>query len=279
MNRLPNFLYIGTSKAGSTWLYSVLSAHPDVYMAPGKGLYFFDNKYDEGADWYREQFAGAGHESVVGEISHSYMYCPQASDRIAELRRDMRLMVCLREPAQRAFSAYLDGVKNGQFQGSFEQELEQIDSLLERGNYARYLEPFVNRFGRERIHVGIFDRLGAEPGQFIEEVYRFLEIEPLELAAPQTKKMMPAGRPRSKGLVKLAKQMSRAAKTVGLRSIRGRVKRSRLVRNSLYRPYGSNDKPVMSPATNQRLRDHFRQDVIDLDALLGTSLQQTWGYQ
>ena len=37
--RLPNFLYIGTSKAGSTWIYNVLDHHPDVYMAPGKGLY------------------------------------------------------------------------------------------------------------------------------------------------------------------------------------------------------------------------------------------------
>ena len=34
--RVPNFLYIGTSKAGSTWVYDLLNRHPDIYMAPGK---------------------------------------------------------------------------------------------------------------------------------------------------------------------------------------------------------------------------------------------------
>ena len=70
MNRCPNFLYIGTRKAGSTWLYSVLASHPDVYMAPGKGLYFFDNNYDRGSEWYRHHFAAAGRESIVGEVMH-----------------------------------------------------------------------------------------------------------------------------------------------------------------------------------------------------------------
>jgi hypothetical protein len=44
MSPQPNFIYIGTSKAGSTWLFDILSRHPEVYITPTKGLYFFDHR-------------------------------------------------------------------------------------------------------------------------------------------------------------------------------------------------------------------------------------------
>jgi len=64
--RLPNFLYIGTSKAGSTWIYDVLNRHPDIYMAPGKGLYFFSRHYERGLEWYASHFLGAASERIIG---------------------------------------------------------------------------------------------------------------------------------------------------------------------------------------------------------------------
>ena len=148
LSHLPNFLYIGTSKAGSTWLYSVLDHHPDIYMAPGKSLYFFCHHYGRGWNWYQSHFELASGERIRGEVSHSYLYSPEAVERIAHLESDVRLMVCLREPVDRAFSDYLDGVKNGQIQGSFAEGLEQVDGLLERGRYAKYLAPYVQQGAR-----------------------------------------------------------------------------------------------------------------------------------
>ena len=69
---VPDFLYVGTSKAGSTWLFNALSVHPDVWLASNKGLYYFDAHFDRGPDWYRQQFEGADGLSV-GEFSHSYL--------------------------------------------------------------------------------------------------------------------------------------------------------------------------------------------------------------
>ena len=65
--RLPNFLYIGTSKAGSTWIYHVLAEHPQVFIAPAKGVYFFDAHFDRGLDWYGDHFRKARDEMIVGE--------------------------------------------------------------------------------------------------------------------------------------------------------------------------------------------------------------------
>lgn len=55
----PDFLYIGTSKAGSTWLFNTMALHPEVFLASDKGLYYFDSQFSEGQDWYLEHFAGA----------------------------------------------------------------------------------------------------------------------------------------------------------------------------------------------------------------------------
>ncbi len=44
---LPNFVYIGPSKAGSTWLHEVLITQPQVFMTRAKDLYFFDRYFDK----------------------------------------------------------------------------------------------------------------------------------------------------------------------------------------------------------------------------------------
>jgi hypothetical protein len=278
MGRFPNFIYIGANKAGSTWLYDVLARHPDIFMAPGKGLYFFSKHYERGLDWYRDHFEGAGEEKIVGEISHSYMYSKDVCKRIAEMDPAIRLMVGLREPADRAFADYLDAVKNGLIQGDFETALENEPPFLLRSHYTRYLTPYVEQFGRDAIHVGVFDELSADPNAYARKIFAFLGIEELDLSAAQQQKMMPAGVPRSRFMAQLAKKASHTARALGLRGLRGKVKRSRAVRNALYRPFKADEKPRMLPETRARLRDRFDEEVTHLDDLLGTDLRQTWGY-
>jgi hypothetical protein len=278
MGRFPNFIYVGANKAGSTWLYDVLARHPDVYMAPGKGLYFFSKHYERGLDWYRSHFEDADDEEIVGEISHSYMYSNDVCKRIAEMDPAIRLMVGLREPADRAFADYLDGVKNGLIHGDFETELEGEPPFLQRSYYTRYLAPYVEQFGRDSIHVGVFDELSADPNAYANKVFTFLGIDELDLSHAQRQKMMPAGAPRSRLVAKLAKKASHAARALGLRGLRGKVKRSRTVRNALYRQFEADEKPKMLPETRARLREQFDEEVEHLDELLGTSLRQTWGY-
>lgn len=278
IGRIPNFIYIGTNKAGSTWLYDILANHPDVYMAPSKGLYFFSNHYERGLDWYRSHFVGAGDEKIVGEISHSYMYSKDACKRIAETNPAISLMVCLREPVDHAFTDYLNGVKNGFIQGDFETELERNPPFLQRSHYTRYLAPYIEQFGRDSIHVGVFDELSADPNAYAKKIFAFLGIEELELSHAQRQKMMPAAKPRSPVVARFAKKASHTARALGLRGLQSRVKRSRTVRNILYRPYEPYDKPTMHPETRARLRAHFDEETAQLDELLGTNLRQTWGY-
>ncbi len=273
----PNFLYIGTSKAGSTWLFNALALHPDVYLASNKGLYYFDQHFDRGQSWYLDQFAAADGTTAAGEISHSYLSSPEAAPRIADLNAGMRLLVCLREPVDRAFSDYLDLIKNGQFDGTFEAALEAHPRLVQRGRYATHLERYLECFPVEQLHVGLFDELRADAQQYADEVFAFLGVPQLPLPATALRSRMPAGKPRNKTVATAAKSASQAVKRLGLRRIRSRVKRSVLVRSALYRSY-TDDRPTLDPTTAAELRSEFAPEVARLDALLDAPVSRRWGY-
>jgi hypothetical protein len=274
---MPTFAYIGTSKAGSTWLFNALAGHPDVFLASNKGLYFFDQHVDRGPQWYLDHFRSAGDAVAAGEISHSYLSSPEAAARIAEFNPGMRLLVCLREPVDRAFSDYLDLVKNAQFDGSFSAALEQFPRLLARGRYATHLQRYLDVFPREQVHVSLFDDLRADPQAYADGVFDFLGVRRVELPPADLKSRMPAGTPRSTALATAAKSVSKLAKRTGLRRLRSRVKRSVVVRQALYRPY-TDDRPTIDPALAAELRRDFADEVFRLDSMLGRPVSERWGY-
>ncbi len=273
---VPDFLYIGTSKAGSTWLFNALAIHPDVWLASNKGLYYFDAHYDRGLDWYRAQFEGADGRAV-GEFSHSYLSSPEAPPRIATYSPTMRLLVCLREPVDRAFSDYLDLAKNNGFTGSFTEAVEQYPRLLDRGRYATHLSHYLEHFPATQIHVGLFDDLKTGAQEYADEVYDFLGIDRIMLSAGDLRERMPAGRPRNSAMVGMAKRASKMAASVGMRRWRSKIKRSTVVRSALYKQY-RDDKPRLDPAVAAELRRGFADEVARLDALLGQPVSERWGY-
>lgn len=278
MNRNPNFIYIGTSKAGSTWLFDLLSRHPDVYMPPTKGTYFFDHHFAKGWDWYSQHFAAATTEKIVAEISHSYLYSKKACERIFRMDPEVKLMVCLRDPVNRAFSMYLDGVRNGKWQGTFEQRIDDTPEIFEHGQYSRYLEPYFQRFSRNQIHVAYFDELQSNPSTFAKNVFDALEIPAIHLSVALQSKVMPASVPRLQWACDFAKTMSQGFRRMGWKKIRGRVKRSRMIRNILYRPLKNSEQDRISSETLLTLRERYYPDVERLDQQLGTDLLTKWGF-
>jgi hypothetical protein len=258
---MPNFAYIGTSKAGSTWLFNALARHPEVYLASSKGLYYFDSHFDQGRDWYLDHFESTGDATAIGEISHSYLSSPESPARNAELNPRMRLLVCLREPVDRAFSDYLDLVKNGQFEGPFSEALDRFPRLLDRGRYGTHLQRYLEHFPREQLHVSLFDDLRRDPQAYADAVYDFLGIGQLELPPADLKSRMPAGTPRNATVAAGAKSVAKLAKRTGLARLRSRAKRSVLVRQVLYRPY-RDDRPTIDPDLAAELRLGFVDEVL-----------------
>jgi Sulfotransferase family len=278
MPQKPNFIYIGPDKAGSSWLHEVLIRHPSVFMPPAKDLYFFDRYYSRGMSWYLDHFAGAGPQhTVVGEVCQDYLFHPESPARIRESLDDVRFMVTLRDPAERAFSSYLYMLKQGETPGTFLEALATRPELLEHGRYATSLQRFEETFGENSIYVAVFDDLVQDPQRFIDRLLAWLGVAPMALPDDLLEARLPAGKARSVLLSRIARRGSDFVREHNGETLIGHVKRSALVQRTLYRRLGA-DKPTMTPPERAAVCAALAPEIVALDARYGLDLADRWGW-
>jgi hypothetical protein len=207
---LPGFLIVGAQRCGTTSLYKTLIQHPAVLPAVlHKGVHYFDTGYDRGPAWYRGHFPTqrraaavrrAHGTAITGESSPYYMFHPLAAERIAKDLPDVKLLVLLRDPVERAYSAHSHELARRFETEPFERALEleeqrtageeakmladpgyqsetyQHNAYLARGRYIEQLVRLTDIFGRDRLHVIDSDDFFAEPRPAFDAVCEFLEL-------------------------------------------------------------------------------------------------------
>ncbi|MCY7396859.1 MAG: sulfotransferase domain-containing protein [Nocardioides sp.] len=277
MNRLPNFLYVGPDKAGSSWLHEMLLKHPDVYLTPAKDLYFFDRYYDRGPEWYRSQFRDARTEKVVGEVCQDYLFHPEAAARIHATLGPVKVMVSLRDPVERAWSSYLYMRKHGIGPDTFAEALRSRPELLEHGRYATGLGRFLERFPREMVHVALFDDLAVDPQRFLDGVTQFLGVDPLPLATKDLAARLPAARARSVVLASAARRSADWVRAHDGARLVGTVKRSALVHRVLY---STLDREAVRPTPDDvtTVRTALAPEIDALERIFGLELRDSWSW-
>lgn len=117
--KLPDFFIIGAAKAGTTSLYALLERHPDIFMPHPKEPEFFarDDHYGQGIESYATLFEDAAPHQIAGEASTLYSLAPffgQTAARISQHVPQAKLIYVLREPVGRAYSFYVQLIKNYQ---------------------------------------------------------------------------------------------------------------------------------------------------------------------
>jgi len=276
---LPNFLHVGPSKSGSTWLHEVLIGHPQVYLSQAKDLYFFNRYYDRGPGWYRAQFRGAaGGHKVIGEICPDYLSCPQAPERIHTcLGPDIKIMVTLREPISRAFSGYLYLRKHGLAARTFRDTTKTAPELVEEGRYATHLRSYLQYFKQERLHVALFDDLQADPQAFLDATTDWLGVTRHELSAGQLRAQLPASQARWLPLAVLAKRGANWVRRHDGAELVGSLKRSAVVQRLLYQPLGDN-RPEMSAEDVAFMHEQLDAEIAGVESDFGIDLRQRWGW-
>lgn len=278
MNRLPNFLYVGPDKAGSSWLHETLIKHPDVYLTPAKDLYFFDRYYDRGVEWYAAQFRDARGQEVVGEVCQDYLFHPEAANRIrATLGPAVKVMVSLRDPVERAWSSYLYARKHGMWPDTFAEALQTRPELLDHGRYGTGLARFLEHYPREMVHVAMFDDLSRDPQGFLDAVTDFLGVDPMPLTDKDLEARLPAAKARSVALAHAARRTADWVRAHDGARLVGRVKRSPLVQRALYQTI---DRQSMRPAEDDVLtvRQALDAEIRCLEDRLGLRLREAWGW-
>jgi len=184
---LPNFLIIGAQKSGTTSIYDVLKMHPQIFLSKVKEInfFFFEKSYKKGIQNYEQNFKDVNNEIAIGEASPGYIVNPNAPSRIKKHMPDCKLILCIRNPIERAYSQYWDNRRQLNEWQSFD---EIVDSYIKikggkykkgyflRGFYHKQILEFLQYFNRQQILILLFDDLIANPEQFYQTVLSFLNI-------------------------------------------------------------------------------------------------------
>jgi len=212
---------VGAQKAGSTSLFAYLAEHPGICASDNKETEFFsrDERFARGRDYYRSLFAKRSGCQYSMDATPEYMYYPRCAERIHSYYPDTaRIVMVLREPVSRAFSAFnmyqqlvkqpwfedyvkthspamrdffqpfIDGSMPVAIDRFIQREIEIIASgasveepgLIRRGLYGAQIEHFVNLFGRDRVLILFSNELRQEPAVAVHKVLDFAGLSPLD---------------------------------------------------------------------------------------------------
>ena len=287
---LPNFFVVGAQKCGTTSLYHYLDQHPEVFVSPIKEPHFFD--YDEGEapvfggpsvpppgitsmGEYRALFEGVTDEVAVGEASPTYLYLLGTAERLRQCAPGARVIAVLRDPAERAYSAFLHTVRSAReplrdFSRALDEEEGRIRDgwhplfhYRSRGFYHGQIERYLRVFGGARVKVYLYEELRDEPLRVLRDAFRFLGVDE-SFAPDMSTRYNASGVPRTgavSAVVKRANVLTPALKKVLPFAARQRIK-DRIFAKA----------PSLRQDDRQGLVEGYRGDILKLQELLGRDL-------
>ena len=207
----PDFIIVGEMKSGTTSLFSYLCEHPLVIEPFKKEPFFFDRRFHHGWNWYGSMFPSrlraavvarrSGRRPITGEATAYYFFHPLARHRIRAAFPDVKLIVLLRDPVERALSHYHHSRSKGREPLSFDEALDAEQGRVAgemkrivteapfyesfahihftyagRGHYAEQLEAWYEVFPREQILVLNAEDLFRDPDGIVTAAQEFLGL-------------------------------------------------------------------------------------------------------
>ena len=289
---LPNFLIIGAAKAGTTSLYAYLKQHPDIYMSEVKEPRFFApevfTNYNEVArngarrvpftfEEYQELFAGVTDETAIGEASTEYLYFPGVPARIKQSIPDIKLIAVLRNPVERAFSAYCYQLRDNCEPLSFEEALIAEADRIKQGYrpgwhyqqpgfYSQQVKRYLDTFDRSQIKIYLQDDLVKDSVKVSQDIYKFLGVD--DSFVPDITRKNISGVPKNKFLHSIFTQDN------PLKSLVKPLLPLKM-RQNIYQKVRKNNltsKPTLAGETRQQLTELYRKDIEQLQEILSVDL-------
>ena len=181
-------------------------------------LVFFDSNFHLGLNWYRSMFPTKGQiddvrrkegVAITGEDTPFYFWNPIAAKRIQKILPNIKLIIILRNPIDRAYSEYQDLVSRESNSPSFETFIEneintrkkgiiiteenfeifnQNDSYLLKGIYIDQLKIWAGLFPKEQIFTLSTESLNSDPTASMESVFQYLNLPDYKIKKPQHQK-------------------------------------------------------------------------------------------
>lgn len=223
----PNFLIVGFMKCGTTSLYEYLSQHSQIIPCIKKEVHFFDWEYDRGYKWYLAHFPPVVENELflTGEATPYYLLSSKAKNRIITHLPNVKLIVILRNPSDRAISHYYHQVNWGLENRSFKEALITELKILQQFNhcltfeslvntnidlpkygyltcslYTYFLEKWMTSIPKKQFLVLKSEELYTNPTATMKQVFEFLELTNQEL--PQYMKYVSGAYPTTSAKIK-----------------------------------------------------------------------------
>ncbi len=295
-NSLPNFILVGAPRCGTTALFQYLGQHPDIYLPRGKELHYFSYEYlkenskGPGDDSvlaalpatfqeYKAYYVDIEKERAIGEISPSYLYWSDSSERIlAELGR-VKIIITLRDPVDRAFSQYMHLVS------TFRETLGFYDALMEEQHrkhlhwgdiwwyaehslYTDKVEKYISVFGTNNVKVIIFEDFIHDKSKALRDLFEFLEVD-TDFICDTSRRYNVSGVPHFRFIRDLLTKPN-IIKTAAKKIIPG-TKIQQYIAASIQK-INKREKPEMDSRSRTYLVEYCKHDVERLNALLDRQL-------
>ncbi|RGP41822.1 hypothetical protein BPTFM16_02131 [Altererythrobacter insulae] len=294
--RLLDFLVVGAPKCGTTALAEAIGAHPDVAVSVPKEPHFFDAHYDaDTSDYISTVFRSGTAARIRGEATPSYLMVPWVASRVAQHYPKAKIIACLRNPTERAFSSwwmlYSRGLEKLNFEDAIAAELaqgelltradapeiwrRQIDAIsrgtelpvrtyLEAGYYAKHLGRWFEVFPSEQVHVIFSSELHRSRDKTLEKIWDLLAVERWSPPPSEKQKV-------NEAFGGSARLVLRSAQSLGLMRFRRIVPESyREPVKAILSKMGS--KPSLDKIMRAKLNEHFQDQNSKLEQLLSVDL-------
>ena len=296
-----DFLVVGAAKSGTTTLFETLSKHPRIFIPQGKECHYFSctlgkfagpgpqyaNNAIRTLEEYRGLFKKAKSDQLCGDISPDYLYYYQnAIPKILEEKNaQIPIIIVLRNPIDRAYSSYLNHVRDGWEKLSFEDALDAEEErraanwawgwfCIAGGLYAEQVKAYMDNF--ERVLVLLFEE-DIVTGQATNKILDFLNLESLTQSLTNVHANR-SGYPKNRLLHRMTMRVLMDELIV--RKVKNVIKMTPLYPGAkrIYRKIREiNLKKVdMAPQTRQMLKEKFQDDVALLAEYTGLPVREFW---
>ena len=184
-------------KCGTTTLWKYLDMHPEIRMSFIKELHYFDrHDFSPKELWYRSHFDVGGR--VSGEATPAYCFWPDAMERIYRFDSQLKLILILRNPVDRAISQYWmefnRKMEDLPMMDAFSSEAKRLatgdpfdlrhHSYLLRGRYHEQLDTIYKYFDKRQVLVCKLEDLAARTRDVVGGIFNFLGVRSIDLQLP-----------------------------------------------------------------------------------------------
>ncbi|MDE3180644.1 MAG: sulfotransferase [Acidobacteriota bacterium] len=281
--RRPNLFIVGAPRCGTTSMWSYLGSHPEIFMSKQKEPHFFclDLKFADSPEppleEYLRHFAPASGQKKVGEASPDYLLSAVAPRAIKEFSPAAQIIIMLRNPLDVMHSLHSETFNTGEPIADFEAALEadtrrtgrQLIGYRQFTDYPEQVQRYLDTFGRDNVHIVIFDDLKENSARVYRAVLGFLGVDPTFIGKFTIRSA--SERVRSKRLMQLFLNPPRGVRLMGRALIpaRSRAGVRRVLVNS---NRTAMTRPPMDPVLRRRLQAEFAPKIEHLSTLLNRDL-------